>query len=134
MMMEACHQKNKESLLLLASGKCERLQWEEYEKKDYIYKKSIHDVRIQYRTRYGLQRFAGNYSNNKSFLRSNWLCKCLKSREVESHIMSGKCSVYGDIAQKYTDLTEDENLISLFTEVLARRDELDKQENNPVGG
>ena len=48
--------------------------------------------------------------------------------------MSGKCSVYGDIAQKYTDLTEDENLISLFTEVLARRDELDKQENNPVGG
>ena len=29
---------------------------------------------------------------------------------------------------------DDENLISLFTEILARRDELDKQENNPVGG
>ena len=31
--MEACHRKNKENLLLLARGKCERLQWEEYGKK-----------------------------------------------------------------------------------------------------
>ena len=33
---------------------------------------------------------------------------------------------YQDSA-RYQDLTEDENLVQLFTEVLARRDELDKQ-------
>ena len=48
--------------------------------------------------------------------------------------MSGKCKVYGDIDQKYTDLTEDKILISLFTEVQVRRDQLAKQQNNPVGG
>ena len=36
--MEACHRKNKENILLLARGKCERLQWEEYGKKYYITK------------------------------------------------------------------------------------------------
>ena len=47
--------------------------------------------------------------------------------------MSGKCKVYGDIALKYSDLSDDNNLVYLFTEILARRDILDK-ENNPVGG
>ena len=42
--------------------------------------------------------------------------------------------MYGDITKKYTDLTDDENLVGLFSEILARRDQLDKQQNNPVGG
>ena len=121
-------------LQLLARGKCERIKWEEYEKKYYISKKSLNNVRIQFRTRYGLRRFAGNYSNDKSFSRSNWLCKCLESREDEDHLLSGRCKVYGDITQKYVDLTDDDNLVALFSEVLARRDMLDKQGNNLVGG
>ena len=83
--MEACHQKNKEKLLLSAKGKCERLQWEDYEKKEYISKKTIQSVRVQFRSRFGLQRFAGNYSHNRSFASSNWLCNCLESREEENH-------------------------------------------------
>ena len=39
LVMEACHLKNKESLLLLAKGKCEQLLWEEYKKNEYISKK-----------------------------------------------------------------------------------------------
>ena len=47
--------------------------------------------------------------------------------------MSGQCTVYGDLTQKYSDLTNDENLVSLFTEILARREELDRV-ITPVGG
>ena len=95
---------------------------------------TIANVRIQFRTRFGLTQFAGNYSKDNSFSKSNWLCKCLEYREEENHLTSGLCKVYGDIAQKYTDLTEDENLIGLFSEVLERRDLLDRQQTNPVGG
>ena len=42
--------------------------------------------------------------------------------------------MYGDITRRYTDLTDDESLVNLFTEVLERRDLLDKQQSNPVGG
>ena len=134
LVIDACHQKNWEKLLFSARGKCERLKWEKYEKKEYISKKTIQSVRVQFRTRFGLQRFAGNYSKDQSFAKSNWLCKCLKSREEENHLMSGECEVYGDITRRYTDLTDDENLVSLFTEILDRRNQLDKQQNNLVGG
>ena len=133
-LMEACHMKNKENLQVLARGKCERIQWEEYKKKPYIGNKTIQSVRVQFRSRFGLQRFAGNYSKDKSFARSNWMCKCLESKESENHLMSGECKVYGDIALKYSDLADDNNLVYLFTEILARRDILDKKENNPVIG
>ena len=89
---------------------------------------------MQFQTRFGLQRFAGNYSKDKSFARSNWMCKCLESREVENHLMSVECKVYGDLALKYSNLADDNNMVYLFTEILARRDILDKKENSPVGG
>ena len=38
--LDACHRKNKEKLLLSARGKCERLQWETYEKKEYLSSKT----------------------------------------------------------------------------------------------
>ena len=47
--------------------------------------------------------------------------------------MSGQCTVYGDLTEKYSDLTNDDNLVSLFTEILARREELDRV-ITPVGG
>ena len=40
--------------------------------------------------------------------------------------MSGQCTVYGDLTKKYSNLTNNENLVSLFTEILARREELDR--------
>ena len=103
--------------------------------KDYSQKKNIHNIWQQYRTRFGLQRFAGNYSNNKQLAMSGWLFKCNMAREEEGHLLSGLCSVYGDLTEKFNDLTDIENLIQFFNEVLERRDMLDKQDKqNPVGG
>ena len=45
--------------------------------------------------------------------------------------------VYGDLTNKFSNLTEDDALVEFFQEVLARREELDKLDkelDNPVGG
>ena len=128
--LEACHRKNEENLRGLATGKCERIGAEIYEKKDYILSKNIFTARQHYRARWGMQAFAGNYSHDKRYAGSNWLCLCQESREEESHLISGNCKVYGDLTLKYSDLTCDDNLADLFTEVLARREQLTKQTNN----
>ena len=125
--MRACHKKNEEKLRALGRGKCERIQIEEYGKKSYLQKKNIFHVRHQYRSRFKMQPFAGNYSHDQRFKRSDWLCLCLQSREDEAHLTSGQCTVYGDLALKYSDLTDDENLVEFFREVLDRRDQLDQE-------
>ena len=131
--IEACHYLNENWLRSKAKGKCARIIHEVYEKKEYLKNKNINKVRQQFCSRFGLQPFAGNYSGDNRFARSNWLCKCQVAREEELHIMSGKCTVYGDLPQKFGDLSNDENLVNLFTEVLARRDYLDNLETL-VGG
>ena len=45
------------------------------------------------------------------------------SREDEAHLMSGQCTMYGDLTKKYSDLTNNDNLVR-FTDILARREEL----------
>ena len=45
----------------------------------------MYDAKNQYRTRFGLQAFAGNYKNYKKFALSSWLCRCQEAREDESH-------------------------------------------------
>ena len=82
--LQACHQKNEEELRCMAKGKCERINVEIYQKKDYISYKNISTARQHYRTRWGMQPFAGNYSNDSRYARSKWLCLCLESREDES--------------------------------------------------
>ena len=135
LLLEACHRSNEQSLRLLAQGKCERIGVEEYGRKEYFQKKNISNVRQHFKTKWGLQPFAGNFSNDKKrFAKTNWLCKCKESREDETHIMSGQCKVYGDLTEKYPDFTNDNSLVSFFTEVLARRDVLDKEQLHPVGG
>ena len=42
-------------------------------------------------------------------------------------MLSGQCKVYGDLIEKYPDLTSDESLVQLFTDVLERRDQLDRE-------
>ena len=133
--ISACHKNNEENLRKMARGKCERIQNEEYGRKEYLQKKNIYNVRQEYRTRFRLQPFAGNYSNDKRFSRSGWLCKCKMAREEEGHLISGQCPVYGDLTHQFSDLTNIDNLIQFFNEVLDRRDQLDRQEKeNPVGG
>ena len=62
-------------LRLFATGICERIIGEDYGKKDYISKKNFFYVPQQYRTRFGLEKFAGNYSNDRRFASSEWLCQ-----------------------------------------------------------
>jgi hypothetical protein len=125
--LESCHLRNEESLRSSAKGKCSRILQETYGRKEYVQKKNINNVRQQFRARYGLQPFAGNYSHDRRFAGSQWLCKCKEAREEESHLMSGQCKVYGDLALQYSDFTNDDNLVQFFSDVLARRDELDKE-------
>ena len=96
LLIEACHRNNEKSLRLLAKGKCERIEFEQYGRKEYFKMKNIHNVREHFRTRFGLQPFAGNYSHDRRFANSSWLCKCKEAKEEEAHLMSGQCKVYGD--------------------------------------
>ena len=85
-----------------------------YEKKNCIGNKTMQSDRIQFRTRFGLQRLAGKYSKDKSFARLNWMCKCLEYREVDNHLMSGECKVYGDLTLKYSDRADDKPCVLFY--------------------
>ena len=80
------------------------------------------------KTRWGLQDFAGNYSHDRRFAKSNWLCRCKTDREEEGHIVSGRCEVYEDLRSQFGDLGEDENLVKYFQAVLDRRDSLEDED------
>ena len=41
--------------------------------------------------------------------------------------MSGQSTLFEDLALKYNNLTDDENLVKFFSEVLVRREVLDKE-------
>ena len=82
--------------------------------KEYLSKTNIHNIHQQYHTRYGLQRFAGNYLNDKKLAKSGWLCRCQMAQEEEGHLISGQCTVYGDLTDKFSNLTNIESLIQFF--------------------
>ena len=52
-------------------------------------KKNIFHVTIQYRSRFGMQDFAGNYWHDIKNQGTRGLCKCIESREDEPHLLSG---------------------------------------------
>ena len=127
---EACHNMNEKWLREKAIGvKCARISEEGYGRKKYIKDKNISAVRDHYRARFGLHAFAGNYSHDQQFAKTDWLCKCQQSPESESHLMAGRCKVYGDLTKNFGDLKEDDNLVKFFKAVLERRDWLEEQEN-----
>ena len=72
----------------------------------------------------GWADFAENFSKDKRFLRTNWLCRCGNERESEEHITK-ECLIYDDIRREYEDLSDDIQLASFFTRVLERRDLVD---------
>ena len=112
---------NETKFRLFQKGKCESIHVEEYGRKLYIQQKNISSVRQQFRTRFGLHSFAGNFSKDRRFAKSNGLCKCKQSREEEVHLLFGLCEVYGDLTHKFNNLTDDDALVQFFQEVLARR-------------
>ena len=79
----ACHKVNENRLRNKIQGKqkCDRIEKEKYGKKEYIKSKNIYDARQMYRTRFGMQPFAGNYSHDRRFARTEWLCQCREACE-----------------------------------------------------
>jgi hypothetical protein len=107
-------------------SKCERILQDKYGKKYYTTKEKIGDVRKWFRTRVRLLPFAGNYPGDRQYARTEWMCRCEGEREVESHLVSGDCPVYGDIKEKFINLEDDNELVAFFREVLERRDLIDE--------
>ena len=46
---------------------------------------------------------------------------------MEAHLTSSACPVYADLREKYGDLTDDDELVAYFGEVLARREALEEE-------
>ena len=79
LLLKACHSKNEANILEGATGvKCDRIKTEKYGRKSYITDQTISQCRNWFRTRFGLQEFAGNYSHNNKFSKTSWLCRCSK--------------------------------------------------------
>ena len=126
---EACHQVNKKWLRSSATPvKCSRILTEEYGKQNYIEESTIGDARKWFKTCFGLQNFAGNFSHDRRFAKTDWLCRCKISIEDEEHIVSGQCPVYGGLRTQFGDLGEDRNLVAYFTAVLGMREELEEED------
>ena len=129
---EAIKKKDEDEIKKEAEGKskCFRIFNERYGRKEYLSNIKISEVRECFKSRFGLQPFAGNYGNDRRFARTQWLCRCgLKEQEV--HLAT--CQVYQDISSKYDNLQDDAQLVSFFKEVLERRsrlDELEKEEQD----
>ena len=75
-----------------------------------------------------MQAFAGNYSHDNRFSKTQWKCRCDTSIENEAHLIEGFCPVYGIVGMKYDDLENDENLIKMFNEILSMRENLEEEE------
>ena len=122
--------KDKDNVLKQAEGKekCKRVKEECYGKKKYMSENKISEVRELFKTRFGLQPFAGNFSHDRRFSSSEWKCKCGEAKEQEDHLRSGECEIYGDIRRKHGNLDDDISLLAFFREVLARREELEEEE------
>ena len=109
--------------------KCKEIMKEKYGRKAYIDANKIEDVRFRFKSRVGLLPFAGNFSKDKKYAKTNWLCRC-GEKENESHIKDGTCPIYSDICQNYADLDNDEDLVEFFSAVLERRSKLESLEVN----
>ena len=129
---------NRIKQLAKEKNKCERIFSENYGKKEYLAEKDIAATRLQYKTRFRLLEFAGNYSNDRHFAKTQWLCWCKTRKEDESHLLEGNCSVYGQIRKKFGIIQSEESLIRFFSEVLEERERLEEAEEqarrSPSGG
>ena len=63
--------------------------------------RNIENARNKFRARFGLTDFAGNYTHIKKYAKTDWLYLCQQSNESESHLMTVKCKVYGDLKENF---------------------------------
>ena len=94
--------------------------------KDYIKQKSINKVRYTFATRVMMLKFAGNYSH-ESFRKSNWLSEVCDLQIKEDQVHFTQCSGYDDLKVSTDIEYNNDDLVSFYQDVLARRDEIDKE-------
>ena len=130
LVIKKCKEKDEIVLRKMAENKtkCTKIMSEPYGKKSYMSENRLHIVRQMFCTRVQMQPFAANYRHDARFLKTNFLCKCSKSEESESHLTSGNCEAYGDLKEKHGDLDDDRKLTEFFTAVLERRDRVEEQD------
>ena len=129
----ALKMKDEEYLRREAEGKrkCEKIMEGKFGKTNYISNNKIVEVRNIFKTRVGMINLAGNFSNDKRFMRTNWMCRCENDRESEEHVTK-ECRIYEDIRLDYEDLRDDAQLASFFAKVLERRDLVDTLEEGEL--
>ena len=127
MLLEACRVKDEEIKRKEAEGniKCQKIMKDSYGRKAYVRQQNIAVSREYFRTRVSMHRFADNYRHDPAFRRTGGLCRCGTAPEQEQHLTSGDCPVYRDIWEQYGDQTDDQSLVDMFREILARRDAID---------
>ena len=76
--------------------------WKKARGKKLYFKKPNFWGALSYRSRVCLQPFAGNYSHDKWYERSEYFCRCREFRESESHLMACQCNIYDDIRKIMT--------------------------------
>ena len=83
LLVKACHVINQDIIKRQSEGKskCERMSREEYGKKQYVKNEQIGRVRDTYKARFGMSTFAGNFTNDKRFAKTEGLCRCKRVRE-----------------------------------------------------
>ena len=107
--------------------KCERIFREPYGKKAYIKENTLGKMRQIFLTKTKMHPFAGNFAKDKRFLKSLWMCFCGWEKEEETHLLSGKCPVYGDLVSLLGDKADSLHLTTFFTAVLERRKRLEEE-------
>ena len=85
---------------------------------------------MYFSTRTDMLAIAGNFSKDRRFQRTDWLCRCGHWEEQE-HLLR-HCPLYDDIRSKYDELDSDESLVPFFQEVLDKRDKLYEKEKKDM--
>ena len=103
-MTEACRKEDEAQHVKQSDNKekCAYIMKSEYGVQEYVENSSLKEARETFLSRTKLQPFAGNYSKDKRFLKTDWKCRCLLSKEDESHIKDGNCPIYEDIRESMT--------------------------------
>ena len=106
--------------------KCERILMDGYGKKKYLTDNILSKMRSIFKTRVKLLPFGGNFKNDKRFAKTKWRCLCKEEIEEESHLLSGKCTVYGDLRSMVEDVRDDHQLATFFAAILERREQMEE--------
>ena len=71
-----------------------------------------------------MTEFAENFSKDKRFQRTNWLCRCGNERESEDHITK-ECLIYDDIRKDIVEAVKNckslEEVFNSYHEAIVRQ-------------